>query len=120
MASHNKLGQFGEDIARSYLLKNGYEILATNWRYLRAEVDIICKKDKIIVFVEVKSRSNIQYGEPESFLSNAQEQRIFDAANEYIDQIDHQGEIRFDLISIRFDKENEAIIKHFKDAFLSN
>ncbi len=57
MAFHNDLGKKGERIAVDYLIKNGYKILERNWRYLKAEIDIIAKKDNTLAIVEVKTRS---------------------------------------------------------------
>ena len=87
--------------------------MQTNFRDGRKEVDIIVKKDNLLVFVEVKYRKNNEYGYPESFLSKAQEDRILDAAEEYIFQLDWQGEIRFDIISI----EANGTLTHLEDAF---
>jgi len=119
MALHNDLGQLGEDIACQMLKDEAYTILERNWRYLRAEIDIIAKKEEVLVFIEVKSRSNIRFGEPDAFLSKAQELRLFDAANAYIDESNHESEHRFDVISVLFNEKNQASVKHFKDAFLS-
>ena len=54
MAAHNELGKLGEKMAAEYLVENGYEILETNWRHQKAEVDIICKINNILAIVEVK------------------------------------------------------------------
>ena len=57
MAKHNELGKEGEKAAVEFLRKAGHEILAQNYRFSRAEVDIISKEENIIVFTEVKTRS---------------------------------------------------------------
>ena len=57
MAEHNELGKKGEKLAIDFLLKNGYKILETNYRFLKAEVDIIAQKDEVLAVVEVKTRS---------------------------------------------------------------
>ncbi len=56
MASHNDFGKWGEDVAANYMLQQGFEILARNWRHERMEVDIIATKDNTLYFVEVKTR----------------------------------------------------------------
>ena len=69
MAQHNELGKKGEQLAIDYLVKKGYKILDKNWRYLKAEVDIIAKKDSMIVAVEVKTRSSDYFGDPQDFIN---------------------------------------------------
>ena len=111
------LGNIGENIAIELLLSKGYNILERNWRFRKAEIDIICKKDNILVFVEVKSKSYKYFGEPEESISVYKENLIIDAGNQYMLSVNHMWEIRFDIISVIFDKNNNATITHFKDAF---
>lgn len=65
MAEHYNRGISGERLAVEYLISKGYRILAQNFRYLKAEVDIIAQKDNYLVAVEVKTRSSIAFGAPE-------------------------------------------------------
>ena len=74
MSSHLKKGNLGEDLASCYLKGLNYKILERNWRFKRAEVDLICQIESILIFVEVKSRSNNYYGEPEVFVNKKKEQ----------------------------------------------
>jgi putative endonuclease len=117
MASHNDLGRRGEEIAKDYLENLGYHILKMNWKYGRAEVDIIADQQGIIIFVEVKTRSSIDYGMPEEFVSRKKEQQLEFASSGYIEQTDHQGEIRFDVIAIVFENRDIYKINHIEDAF---
>ena len=66
MAEHNELGKQGEEIATTYLLKQGYIILDVNWRAGRNEKDIIAKDKDFLVIIEVKSRSSSTFNEPGS------------------------------------------------------
>ena len=117
MARQQTLGKLGEDTAVAYLQNMGYIILERNWRFSKAEIDIIARDDKILIFVEVKSKSYIYFGAPEDSISAYKENLIFDAATQYMQSIGHDWEIRFDVISIVFDKEKKPTIVHFKDAF---
>jgi len=64
-----EFGKRGEKLAEDHLISKGYKILKKNWRFKRAEIDIIAKdKEGILVFVEVKTRSYTYYGEPEVFV----------------------------------------------------
>ena len=117
MAKHNEIGETGERLASDFLIARDYQILERNWRYSRAEIDIIAKKEDILIFVEVKTRSSIQFGKPEEFISKQKEKLILDAAYEYMKQTDYAWEIRFDFISILYNPEGQSKIEHFEDAF---
>jgi len=113
MAKHNQLGKKGEEESIHFLLSQSYQILEKNYRYDRAEIDIIAKKDDLIIFVEVKTRSSPFYGNPEDFVSEAQQKRIVKAASHYIEEKQIDMNFRFDIIAIINHKE----LLHFEDAF---
>ena len=117
MAKQQTIGLLGEDTAAAYLQGLGYIILERNWRFSKAEIDIICKDRDVLVFVEVKSKSYTYFGEPEDSVSAYKETLIIDAANRYMEKIAHDWAIRFDIVSILFDKKRNPKITHFKDAF---
>ena len=117
MKSNKEIGQIGEDAAVLFLEQLGYNILERNWRFSRAEIDIIAKDHDILVFVEVKTRSYNYYGEPEDFINERKEHLLSDAASQYMNLIKYDWEIRFDIISILILKNQELQIKHFKDAW---
>lgn len=118
MASNKEIGRKGEETAQVYLANLGYSILEMNWRFKKAEIDIIAKDKETLVFIEVKTRSYSSFGDPEEFISDKQEALIIDAAQRYMEKIGHDWEIRFDIISILVDKTLEINkIDHFKDAF---
>ena len=118
MSTHLELGNRGETLAEHFLQDNDYQILERNWRFSRAEVDIIAKDGEVLVFVEVKTRSSDIFGKPEASISPKKETLLKDAAAVYMEQIGHEWEIRFDIISILIKGEGYSI-KHFKDAFFS-
>ena len=117
MAEHNDLGRKGEEIAINFITKKGYQVLETNWRHRKAEIDIIAKLDEVLIFIEVKSRSSYVFGRPESFVDAKKQQLIADAASVYMDEVGHEWEVRFDIISVLFHNEAYQSIDHFKDAF---
>ena len=116
MAKHNELGKEGESLAQEFLKDKGYTILETNWRYQRAEIDLIAMQGAILVFIEVKTRSNNYLGHPAEFVTPTKEQLIADAASFYMEQINHDWEIRFDIISILISPYGFQI-EHLEDAF---
>lgn len=117
MARQQKIGLLGEDNACHYLTSLGYKILERNWRFSKAEIDIIAKDKEVLVFIEVKAKSYTFYGAPEESITTYKENLIIDAANQYMAQIGYDWEIRFDIISIVFDNELMPSVTHYKDAF---
>ena len=102
-----------ETFDEEYLKNKNYTILFMNWRYKHSEIDIIAHDGKMVVFVEVKSRKNNQFGNPEEFVTKQKIKKMHEAAEAYIVQFDWKGELRFDIIAIESNKD----IMHFEDAF---
>ena len=117
MAKHLDIGNAGEQLARTFLEQKGYVILETNWRYKRAEVDIIAKEGEVLVFIEVKTRSTDAFGKPEEFITPYKENLLIAAAAAYMEQIGHEWAIRFDIISIIYRSAQHFQMEHFEDAF---
>jgi putative endonuclease len=117
MALHLDLGRKGENLAKTFLENSGYEILDENWTHGRAEIDLVAYKNSVIIFAEVKTRTGNSFGEPEDFVDNRKQKLLAEAADEYIYLMDHQGEVRFDIISVLFDKNANYTLKHIEDAF---
>ncbi len=117
MATKKELGQRAESLATEFLQRKSYQIVERNWRFSRAEIDIIAKKDEVLIFVEVKMRSYDYYGNPEDFVSEKQQALIQEAATQYMEEVGHDWEIRFDVIAILWEDDREAKIRHIKDAF---
>lgn len=116
MAEHNELGKLGEELAVDFLIEKGYEILETNWRFQKAEVDIIAQKENILAVVEVKTRSSLDFGLPQEFVKPKKIQLLVKAINEYVTQNDLDVEVRFDIVAIHKEK-SEFVIEHIEDAF---
>ena len=117
MATHNDLGRRGEQLAKTHLENNDYEILDENWTYGKAEIDIIAYKNRTIIFTEVKTRSGNYFGEPEDFVDKRKQKLLAEAAEEFIYLMNHQGEVRFDIIAILFKSESNYKLNHIEDAF---
>lgn len=119
MAEHNELGVLGENLAVEYLQKKGYEILDRNFRFKHLEVDIVTKKDDLLIVVEVKTRQSDYLTEPRDLLSKTKQSGIIKAANFYIQENEIDLECRFDLIIIILNSK-EKRIDHIEDAFYPN
>ncbi|WP_347172737.1 YraN family protein [Polaribacter uvawellassae] len=117
MAEHNILGEKGEQLAVDYLVQNNYKIIARNYRFLKAEVDIIVQKEDILAAVEVKTRSTSDFGNPQDFINPKKIKLLVSAMDNFVVENDLDVEVRFDIIAI-VKQKNAFQIEHLKDAFL--
>jgi putative endonuclease len=100
VAEHNLLGRAGETFAAQFLTMRGMDILHTNWRAGKREIDIVAIDGKNLVFCEVKTRSADRFGFPEESIGQAKQLHLYEAAREYLQQFPHQGPLRFDVVSV--------------------
>jgi len=117
MADHNELGKKGEQLAIAFLIKNEYKILEKNYRFQKAEVDIIAQKKDVLAVVEVKTRSTTYFGNPQDFVNPKKIKLLLSAIDNYVVEKDLDVEVRFDIIAIIHQKK-ETKIEHLEDAFL--
>ena len=118
MAAHNELGKWGEDLAADYLQHKGYTIIERDWKSGRRDLDIVAKNGDVIVFVEVKTRRNSLYGQPEEAVDYRKLQSLQQAINHYIKFRHIRQEVRFDIISIVGTIGTEPDIQHIQDVAL--
>ena len=116
MAHHNELGKKGEQLAVDFLLQNNYTIVERNYRFDKAEVDIIARQKDTLAIIEVKTRSTSDFGNPQDFVKPKQIQHLVKAVNEYVIESDLDVDIRFDIIAI-VKKGNGYDIEHLENAF---
>ncbi|SHF06966.1 YraN family protein [Chryseobacterium takakiae] len=117
MAQHNDFGKKAEDLAADFLLKNGYKILARNFRYQKAEIDIIAAKDNLIIICEVKARSTDVFNLPQESVNKKKIKLLVSAADYYLQEFNVLNEVRFDIISVLPDEKQNLTIEHIQDAF---
>jgi len=109
-------GAAGEALAVNHLKNAGYTILERNWRFRKYEIDIIAKKDNLIVIIEVKTRKNDNFGEPEIFVTRKKQSFLIAAAHHYLVERDISLEVRFDIIAVLGLNDTESV-KHLEGAF---
>jgi putative endonuclease len=110
-----EIGDKGEDFAINILKSKGYEILERNYRFKRAEIDVITLHNNLLIFIEVKALHSFNHGYPEERVNQAKINKILEAAEHYIFAINWQKDIRFDVLSI--DLNNPDNHFHIEDAF---
>ncbi len=123
--SNAELGRRGEDLAAGYLESKGYVVLDRNYRFERAEIDIVCyqpgpvpENGGDIVFVEVKARSGTGFGRPEEAVGDAKQRQIVHAARAYLYERQLEGApCRFDVVAI-LDRGGAPSFEHFESAFI--
>lgn len=117
MARHNIIGREGEKYAADYLEEQGYVILDRNWMCGHKDLDIVAVKDGILVFVEVKTRTGMEWGDPEDAVTDKKIRNILHAADAYIRYRCLDMDVRFDIISIIMDDTGFYRVEHIKEAF---
>jgi putative endonuclease len=117
MATHIDTGKKGESLAVEYLLKEGYQIYECNYRFKKLEIDIIAFKQPLLVFVEVKTKTNISFGYPEDDVTPKKAANILEAAEHYMEQSQWRGQVRYDIVAITLLANSTPEITHIKDAF---
>lgn len=111
-------GERGERIAARYLVRNGFQILATNYRFHRNEIDLIASGEGAIVFVEVKLRRSNRFGPPEAAVDARKRLAILACARGFLGEKRLRGRpCRFDVIAIREGDRGSPQINHIRDAF---
>lgn len=117
MADHIDFGKKAEELAAEYLQKNGYKILVRNFRYQKAELDLVAEKDSLIVVVEVKARSTDVFNLPQEAVNKRKIKLIVSAANYFMEEYNKNQEVRFDIISVLPDENKNLMIEHITNAF---
>tara|TARA_R110002051_G_scaffold297266_2_gene363535 strand:- start:10351 stop:10710 length:360 start_codon:yes stop_codon:yes gene_type:complete len=116
MAEHNVFGEYGEQFAVDYLLKQGYIICHRNYRYLKAEIDIIAKNIDTLIIIEVKTRSTHFIDNMADLISQKKIKLLVSATDHYIYSNNIDMNVRFDVILI-FKTKDGFKLDHVKDAF---
>lgn len=117
MYKKQEIGKLGEKLATKYLEQLGYKIIEKNFLCKQGEIDIIAKEKNELVFIEVKTRTNLQYGLPAEAVDNTKQKHIEKATNYYLykNRLDNEY-VRIDVIEVYITKERYRI-NHIKQAF---
>lgn len=108
MVSRKEVGERGEKIAADYLKKKGYRIRERNFRCREGEIDIVAEKGDTLVFVEVRTKSDLSFGTPEESVTESKKGKLVDLAHTYIGT--HEAlppNWRIDVVAIELDKKGK-------------
>ncbi|MBR4389613.1 MAG: YraN family protein [Prevotella sp.] len=119
MAQHNEYGKWGEELATQYLRNKGYAIRHRNWKSGRRDLDIVAvtPDGQTLAFVEVKTRRNNNFAEPEQAVDWSKIRSLTMAASAYMSRFCLDMELRFDIITV-VGEGQETHINHIEGAFL--
>lgn len=112
------LGKRGEALAWNFLRKQGYSLLEKNYRTPFGEVDLIARKGKVLVFIEVKTRRDHRFGAPAEAVDWRKRQKLIQVAQNFLQEkgLENQA-ARFDILSIMWDGIQEPRFELTPDAF---
>ncbi len=117
LAERQKVGNFGEKLACEHLREKGYEILDQNYRTRGGEIDIVAKEGDVLVFVEVKTRTNRAFGFPEEAIDARKQRKLVLTAEHYlaVHRL-YEKNYRIDSIGIELDREGRILeLRHEND-----
>lgn len=116
--STKDFGDKGEDIAAEFLSAKGFSIIERNFRYGHGEIDIVAKEGETLVFVEVKTRTNLEFGDPIISITKGKQKQIKKIAEAYLfDKEIKDTDCRIDVIGILLLKGEKPDINHIENAF---
>jgi putative endonuclease len=111
------LGKEGELVAERFLKKKGYKLVERNYRCAAGEIDLIVLDRRVIVFVEVKTRTGHGFGTPLEAVEFRKQRKMIRAAQYFLSAKGlHQREARFDVVGISW-PQREPVVEHIENAF---
>jgi putative endonuclease len=116
MSESFDFGREAENYAAQYLLQKGYKIVARNYFYNKAEIDIIAQFENEIIIVEVKSRSSNYVSEPETAVNVKKKKLLILAADDFIQKNNLNSGVRFDILALLKNQQNWSV-NHIENAF---
>lgn len=115
MAAKDELGRLGEDLARRWLERDGFEIVDRNWRCRQGEIDLVALDGDDLVVVEVKTRRTLRLGHPAEAVTPRKLARLRVLAGQWLTEHDiHAAGLRLDVIAVLMPRGERARIDHLR------
>ena len=109
LMDRQEVGKLGEEAARKFLKKRGYRIRETGFRCRHGEIDIVAQKKDYLVFVEVRTKSNLDFGTPEESITQAKKERLIASALTYTTTHENLPPLwRIDVVAIELDNKGKT------------
>jgi len=119
LSEHLRIGIRGEKLARRFLRQNGYKVLYRNFRgHSGGEIDIVCRDDDTLVFVEVKTRAREDFGRPFAAVDRQKQRRISRGGLAWLRMLDNPEILfRFDVVEVILAEDAKPRVELIKNAF---
>jgi putative endonuclease len=117
MAAHNEFGKAGEQLAVDWLETYGFQIVCRNWRFRRYEIDIIASRDRILHFIEVKSRHDDLFGKPEDWVNSRKGRHLLSAGEAFQERYPEWTQIQYDIVSILLTPDGKPDLFFIEDVY---
>jgi putative endonuclease len=115
---HLRRGKLGERAAKRHLKRHGLKFLTANFRTPRGEIDLICRDQDCLVFVEVKTRSSEEWARPAAAVDRERRQRLTRAALDYLRLLKNPSvKVRFDIVEVLLQDSAVGEVRHLPNAF---
>jgi len=117
MAAHNEFGKAGEQIAVDWLAERGFQLISRNWKFGRYELDIIASRKGVLHFIEVKSRHDDLFGQPEDWVSWKKGKHMMSAGVAFQEKYPVWLQIQYDILAILFTRDGKRDIFFIEDVY---
>jgi len=117
MAAHNEFGKAGEEMAAEWLSAQGFQLISRNWKFARYELDIIASHQGVLHFIEVKSRQDDSFGQPEDWVSWKKGKHMLTAGVAYQEKHPAWMQIQYDIIAILLTPDGKRDIFFIEDVY---
>jgi putative endonuclease len=118
LAAHLERGRWGEELAARWYLRNGYAIVARNWRCREGELDLVVRRGRPLVFCEVKARAGPGLGGPYEAVTASKRRKLRHLADAFVAAVRPRGSTyRFDVASVTWRPGRAPEVHLFQDAF---
>ena len=118
MAAKDALGRRGEAIAARHLVRSGLTIVERNWRCPQGEIDLVARDHGELVFVEVKTRSSVEYGHPLEAITPRKLARLRRLAGAWcLAHPDQRGDVRIDAVAVIAPRSGAIEVEHLAGVF---
>ncbi|MHB1311056.1 MAG: YraN family protein [Gemmatimonadaceae bacterium] len=117
----NAFGELGERIAERWLIRQGYTVRARRWRSGHRDIDLIASRGDVVVFVEVKTRAAMEFGDPVQAVHAQKQRSLIRSAREWLAK--HEATAgtaaavyRFDVVGVLL-RDRRVFVRHIEGAF---
>jgi putative endonuclease len=117
MAAHNEFGKAGEQMAAEWLEQHGFHLISRNWKFARYEVDIIASRDEILHFIEVKSRHDDLFGNPEDWVDRRKGRHLLTVGEAFQDKYPVWKQVQYDILSILLTPDGKRDFFFIEDVY---